>query len=459
MCVRERDQKEPRRGFGRPVGSGLRVSREFEFGFSPHHSDPKGLYRASNCQRALSHRHHRLPLNKRTPTLWNRLQSSPFRMPWTWPSRARACCTWPRTSIASTMTRTSSNQLRVMSPCRSTIWPRARTSSVSQWTLTHHCILIQCRRHVVRVQRQQGTHRAGDWQRDARAVLPRQGAESSRSRVARDSRRRTHLHVVYLVRDRHRWHQVPRGILTGLVGGQRTVLLWEEQRRGHWLDHGRLRRQCEDGRGRRHPRRGPDGVRRRRGRRELWRRWRHGTWRGLTRCQEQFVGRWVRDHWLYSWPILILPCSFKTDRSFVVRGSRVGVFKQKDSKLNFVTSIKNIKDPNTKEIFSPKKIMLHEADKSLLMLHPDNASSVFNMDLERGQVIEEWVRVATQNIPWSSGHLTLLQKTDGQAIQQLLPEHKFAQVTPQKTLLAVNNTGFLAIDPRLPGSKVIKSRK
>jgi len=52
-----------------------------------------------------------------------------------------------------------------------------------------------------------------------------------------------------------------------------------------------------------------------------------------------------------------------------------------------------------------------------------------------------------------------VQKTDGQAIQQLVPEHKFAQVTPQKTLLAVNNTGFLAIDPRLPGSKVIKSRK
>jgi hypothetical protein len=134
-----------------------------------------------------------------------------------------------------------------------------------------------------------------------------------------------------------------------------------------------------------------------------------------------------------------LAVGFKTDRSFVVRGSRVGVFKQKDSKLNFVTSIKNIKDPSTKEIFSPKKIMLHEADRSLLMLHPNNSSSVFNMDLERGQVIEEW-------------------KTDGQAIQQLLPEHKFAQVTPQKTLLAVNNTGFLAIDPRLPGSKVIKSR-
>jgi hypothetical protein len=88
-------------------------------------------------------------------------------------------------------------------------------------------------------------------------------------------------------------------------------------------------------------------------------------------------------------------CRFKTDRSFVVRGSRVGVFKQKDSKLNFVTSIKNIKDPSTKEIFSPKKIMLHEADRSLLMLHPNNSSSVFNMDLERGQVIEEWVSVCS----------------------------------------------------------------
>ncbi len=103
--------------------------------------------------------------------------------------------------------------------------------------------------------------------------------------------------------------------------------------------------------------------------------------------------------------------------------------------------------------------MLHEADRSLLLLHPDNSSSVFNMDLERGQVIEEWVSTGFFElfIVHTDSHGT--QKTDGQAIQQLVPEHKFAQVTPQKTLLAVNNTGFLAIDPRLPGSKVIKSRK
>lgn len=47
--------------------------------------------------------------------------------------------------------------------------------------------------------------------------------------------------------------------------------------------------------------------------------------------------------------------SYSTDRSFVVRGSKIGVFKNTPSKLKYVTSINRIKDKEGK-VFSPKKV-------------------------------------------------------------------------------------------------------
>jgi len=83
--------------------------------------------------------------------------------------------------------------------------------------------------------------------------------------------------------------------------------------------------------------------------------------------------------------------------------------------------------------------MLHEEDTSLLLLTPDDRDTIYKMDLERGKVVEEY----------STEELT----TNG-----LLPENRYAQREPVKTFLALNRGGIFAIDPRLPKSKVVKSR-
>jgi hypothetical protein len=80
------------------------------------------------------------------------------------------------------------------------------------------------------------------------------------------------------------------------------------------------------------------------------------------------------------------------DRSYVVRGSRLGVFKHDGSGLKYTTTIKNIASPSSKDVFSPKKVYLHKSDTNMLMLNPSDLTSVYKMDLERGQVVEEWVR-------------------------------------------------------------------
>lgn len=85
-----------------------------------------------------------------------------------------------------------------------------------------------------------------------------------------------------------------------------------------------------------------------------------------------------------------LAVGYKHDRSFVVRGSKIGVFKHTpDNHLEFSTNISKVETPNGK-IFNPKKIMLHAEDRNMIMQDGDNPNSLFRMDLEYGKIVDEW---------------------------------------------------------------------
>ena len=80
----------------------------------------------------------------------------------------------------------------------------------------------------------------------------------------------------------------------------------------------------------------------------------------------------------------------KHDRSFVVRGSKIGVFKHTPgNQLEFSTNISKVQTPKGK-LFSPKKVMLHEGDRSMVLQNSDNPNSLYRMDLEYGKVVDEW---------------------------------------------------------------------
>ncbi|RKP21009.1 VID27-domain-containing protein [Rozella allomycis CSF55] len=126
----------------------------------------------------------------------------------------------------------------------------------------------------------------------------------------------------------------------------------------------------------------------------------------------------------------ILEVGYKHDRSFVVRGNQVGVFKHNDDKLEFQTTIKNIQTISGKS-FDPSKLMLHEEDSSFLLLNPNENDKIFKMDIERGKVIEEWT--VGEDIP----------------VNNILPESKYAQMTPSKTFVGFNKGSLFRVDPRL----------
>lgn len=85
-----------------------------------------------------------------------------------------------------------------------------------------------------------------------------------------------------------------------------------------------------------------------------------------------------------------LAVGYKHDRSFVVRGSKIGVFKHTpNNNLEFSTNISKVETPGGK-LFSPTKVMLHAEDTNMILQNQNDPNSLYRMDLEYGKVVDEW---------------------------------------------------------------------
>nr|XP_031859921.1 uncharacterized protein CI109_004528 [Kwoniella shandongensis]KAA5526993.1 hypothetical protein CI109_004528 [Kwoniella shandongensis] len=134
-----------------------------------------------------------------------------------------------------------------------------------------------------------------------------------------------------------------------------------------------------------------------------------------------------------------LAVGYKNDMSFVTRGDMIGVFAHKDDKLRFRTAIDRVKNVEGKS-FSPGKMMLHNQDADMLLLDPNNKSSVYRMDLEYGKVVDEW------------------KVSDSIEVSNIIPDSKYAQMNPQQTLIGHSHNGLFRIDPRVSGNKLVESQ-
>jgi hypothetical protein len=132
-----------------------------------------------------------------------------------------------------------------------------------------------------------------------------------------------------------------------------------------------------------------------------------------------------------------LAVGYKHDRSFVVRGSKIGIFKHTpNNNLEFSTNISKVETPNGK-LFSPKKVMLHAEDTNMILQNEANPNSLYRMDLEYGKIVDEWK--VHDDIP----------------INTFAPENKFAQMTGEQTFLGLSRNALYRVDPRLPGNKLV----
>lgn len=135
----------------------------------------------------------------------------------------------------------------------------------------------------------------------------------------------------------------------------------------------------------------------------------------------------------------MLSIGYKSDRSFVARGDSIGVFKAGQDGLEYVTEAKVSYPTGPSKDFKLSKMMLHEGDESLLLMSPNAPNSVFKMDLERGQVVEEW------------------KVHEDAKITSMLPNSKYSQMTGESTFIGLNSNSIFRVDPRLPGTKRVDS--
>jgi len=134
-----------------------------------------------------------------------------------------------------------------------------------------------------------------------------------------------------------------------------------------------------------------------------------------------------------------LAVGYKHDRSFVVRGSKIGVFKHTpNNNLEFSTNISKVETPKGK-LFSPKKVMLHSEDTSMILQNEADPNSLYRMDLEYGKIVDEWK--VHDDIP----------------VNTFAPESKFSQMTGEQTFLGLSRNALYRIDPRLAGNKLVES--
>lgn len=132
-----------------------------------------------------------------------------------------------------------------------------------------------------------------------------------------------------------------------------------------------------------------------------------------------------------------LAVGYKDDRSYVVRGSKIGVFKHTpNNHLEFSTNISRVETPKGK-LFKPKKVMLHAEDRNLILQNENDPNSVYQMDLEYGKIVDEWK--VHDDIP----------------INSFVPSSKFSQMTGEQTFIGMSGNALYRVDPRLAGNKLV----
>jgi hypothetical protein len=76
----------------------------------------------------------------------------------------------------------------------------------------------------------------------------------------------------------------------------------------------------------------------------------------------------------------------------------------------------------------------------MILQNPTNSHSLYNLDIERGKVVEEWK--VHENIE----------------VNHIAPDNKFAPTTREQTLVGASHNALFRIDPRVSGTKLVESQ-
>ncbi|KAK2466258.1 hypothetical protein APHAL10511_001900 [Amanita phalloides] len=134
-----------------------------------------------------------------------------------------------------------------------------------------------------------------------------------------------------------------------------------------------------------------------------------------------------------------LMVGYKGDRSYVVRGDNIGVFDHSVDGVKYYATISKLSTPKGQS-FKPKNVMLHDQDTKMILMNPTDPNSLYNMDIERGKVVEEW------------------KVHEDVVVNHIAPDNKFAPTTREQTIIGASHNALFRIDPRISGTKLVESQ-
>jgi len=127
-------------------------------------------------------------------------------------------------------------------------------------------------------------------------------------------------------------------------------------------------------------------------------------------------------------PILDSIQSINNPMVMVGRENSLGLYRESDEGIEIAQKFPIVHEYGD---FRPSQMMLHRQDGNLVMLDPARPKSIFNFDVARGQIVDEWT-------------------VDGQSsVIGLSATNKLAPQTPEQTFLAMSQKGLFTVDPRV----------
>lgn len=130
-----------------------------------------------------------------------------------------------------------------------------------------------------------------------------------------------------------------------------------------------------------------------------------------------------------------LTVSYRNNRSYIVRGDNIGIFKTQSEEndgvadLEYISVVKNIKGKNGIKIL-PENPMMYMEDRSMILADKTNTQKLYKMDIEKGIIVEEW-------------------GTGEKEIVKIGPTKKFDQLINEQTVLGVSENSLFKLDPRI----------
>ncbi|KAJ7638872.1 VID27 cytoplasmic protein-domain-containing protein [Roridomyces roridus] len=134
-----------------------------------------------------------------------------------------------------------------------------------------------------------------------------------------------------------------------------------------------------------------------------------------------------------------LTVGYRGDRSYVVRGSKIGYFTRgSDHQMKYGGTIDGLSYKGTE--FKPEQVMLHDQDSKMILKNPGNPHALYSLDLERGKIVDEW------------------KVHDDITVDHMAPQNKFAPTTHEQTLVGASHNALFLIDPRVSGTKMVETQ-